>query len=135
MVPAIDRRPSRALRERRDGSPTDGFQGINREHGADDPRGANAVAAPATVSGEPAAHRRPLGNREGRRQVTTREPGDLPSRDVTPASGGVPDGNGPAALLGRGACALTSEVSGGAQWADIFFKDATGAGSSVSMAA
>jgi len=34
-----------------DGSPTDEFQGINREHGADDPIGAKAVTAPATVSG------------------------------------------------------------------------------------
>src|SRR4051794_24152063 len=39
-----------------DGSPTDGFQGINREHGEDDPIGAETVTAPATVSGEPAAN-------------------------------------------------------------------------------
>jgi hypothetical protein len=30
----------------------DGLQGINREHGADDPKGAKAVTAPATVSEE-----------------------------------------------------------------------------------
>lgn len=40
-----------------DGSPTDGFQGIKREHGEDDPRGAEAVAAPATVGGERDANR------------------------------------------------------------------------------
>jgi hypothetical protein len=34
-----------------EGSPTDEFQGINREHGADDPFGAKAVTAPVTVSG------------------------------------------------------------------------------------
>jgi hypothetical protein len=30
--------------------PKDELLGINREHGADDPKGANAVTAPATVS-------------------------------------------------------------------------------------
>jgi hypothetical protein len=35
-----------------DGSLTDEFQGIKREHGKDDPIGAEAVAAPATVGGE-----------------------------------------------------------------------------------
>jgi hypothetical protein len=44
----------KALSLRHDGSPTAYCQGINREHGADDPRRANAVAAPATVSGESA---------------------------------------------------------------------------------
>jgi len=39
-----------------EGSPTDGFQGIKREHGEDDPIGAETVAAPATVSGEPAVN-------------------------------------------------------------------------------
>ena len=33
-----------------DGSPTREVEGINREHGADDPRGTKTVAAPATVS-------------------------------------------------------------------------------------
>ncbi len=35
-----------------EGSPMDEVQGINREHGADDPEGAKAVTAPATVSEE-----------------------------------------------------------------------------------
>lgn len=34
-----------------DGSPTREVEGINREHGADDPKGTKTVAAPATVSG------------------------------------------------------------------------------------
>ena len=38
-----------------------------------------SVAAPATVSGEPAS-KRPLGNWEGRTKATTREPGDLPAQ-------------------------------------------------------
>lgn len=51
----IDSRRAGSVSSRCDGSPTDEFQGINREHGADDPEGAEAVAAPATVSGEPVA--------------------------------------------------------------------------------
>src|SRR3546814_21050891 len=55
---------------RGDGSPTDEFQGINREHGADDPIGATAVTAPANVSGlssvTAATGRQPLGYRAGR---------------------------------------------------------------------
>lgn len=34
-----------------DGSPPDDSEGINREHGEDDPIGTKTVAAPATVSG------------------------------------------------------------------------------------
>jgi hypothetical protein len=63
------------------------ISGIKREHGA--ARRANAVAAPATVSGEPSAIRA-TGQPGRRREVRTREPGDLPSPwSIAGASAGV----------------------------------------------
>src|SRR5579885_1547398 len=50
----VTRFPPSAYGRCRDGSPRERSQGIKREHGAR-PRGRNAVAAPATVSGEPVA--------------------------------------------------------------------------------
>lgn len=51
--------------------------GLIGNTGWDDPNGAQAVAAPATVSGDWASEM-PLGNREGQTSRMTREPGDLP---------------------------------------------------------
>lgn len=48
----LDQAPASPLTGR-DGSPTHEAEGNNREHGADDPHGTKAVAAPATVSGLP----------------------------------------------------------------------------------
>src|ERR1700730_8407809 len=58
--------------------------GIKREHGEAPPFevGADAVAAPATVSGEPRANYA-TGQPGRRRNARTREPGDLPSAVVT----------------------------------------------------
>jgi hypothetical protein len=42
-----------------------GAEGIKREHGADYPSGANAVAAPATVSGQSPSLPTDLSDREG----------------------------------------------------------------------
>src|SRR3546814_2931421 len=80
---------------RGDGSPTDEFQGINREHGADDPIGAKAVTAPATVSGlssvSAATGRQPLGCREGSiiLQAASQE---TCRQTVAPVPGGVARG-------------------------------------------
>src|SRR5690348_9540347 len=67
--------------------------GLKIEHGAEDPRGAQTAAAPATVSGSPsvlpAARPEPLGNREGRRKARIRKPGDLPSLSNSIARRGV----------------------------------------------
>ena len=41
-------------------------EGINREHGEDDPNGAETVAAPATVSGEALSFAPLVYDREGR---------------------------------------------------------------------
>jgi len=63
--------------------------GINREHGEDDPNGAETVAAPATVSGE-VLPSMPLVRGPGRpASPSTRKPGDLPSSD-TATGRGVP---------------------------------------------
>lgn len=72
---------------KRDGSRA---KGIKREHGATYPSGRKAVAAPATVSDEPASFRH-WAERPGKaKPASTREPGDLPSPDVkAEASGGV----------------------------------------------
>jgi hypothetical protein len=59
---------------------------MKRECGAAD-LSANAVAAPATVCGEPTSIV-PPGNREGGRWAPTHKPGDLPS-NVTHPPGGV----------------------------------------------
>src|SRR3546814_16422904 len=81
----------------RDGSPTDELRGINREHGADDPIGANAVTAPATVSGlcdvSAAEGSRPLGDREGHvhRQSARTE---TARQHVNPIPGGAAWGEG-----------------------------------------
>jgi hypothetical protein len=71
--------------------------GINREHGADDPNGAKTVAAPATVSGLPdvlvvfVSNTMPLRSSswEGRCQAHIREPGDLPSKQCPPSRTGL----------------------------------------------
>ena len=53
----------------------------NREHGEDDPIGADAVTAPATVSGEDVAHVTGV-QAPGRRQIRpSRESGDLPDNE------------------------------------------------------
>lgn len=76
-----------------DGSPTDDSEGINREHGEEDPIGTETVAAPATVSGLLsilAAHmRRATAGNRGKANGTAhiREPGDLPSSVETEADG------------------------------------------------
>jgi len=59
---------------------------MKREYGSADVS-ANAVAAPATVCGEPTSFV-PPGNREGGRWALTHKPGDLPS-NVTHPPGGV----------------------------------------------
>ncbi len=51
-------------------------------------RKVSSVAAPATVSGELASDFWPLGNREGRTQAVTREPGDLPAQSPNRWAGG-----------------------------------------------
>jgi hypothetical protein len=61
-------------------------KGTKREYGSADVS-ANAVAAPATVCGEPTSFV-PPGNREGGRWAQTHKPGDLPS-NVTHPPGGV----------------------------------------------
>ncbi len=50
---------------------------------------AYSAAAPATVSGERLSSKplESLGFREGRENVVTREPGDLPSRVIQPFAG------------------------------------------------
>ena len=58
-----------------DGSPV----GIKREHGQADFR-PQAVAVPATVSGEPTFHSGHWATGKAERPATTRQPGDLPSQ-------------------------------------------------------
>lgn len=76
-----------------DGSPPDDSKGINREHGADDPKGTKTVAAPATVSGLlsilAALKRRATADHRGKANGTAhiREPGDLPSSEENEADG------------------------------------------------
>lgn len=71
----------------------DDSEGINREHGAEDPIGTKTVAAPATVSGLlsilAARERRATAGHRGKADGTAyiREPGDLPSSVETEADG------------------------------------------------
>jgi len=59
------------------GAPKAIAKGPKREYGEDDPKGAETVTAPATVSGE-VLKLMPLGNREGALRPSTRKSGDLP---------------------------------------------------------